>query len=303
MTPNIPSLCLFSFNNLISSIKVGPGTCVVLFTKTFYRGRKLTISKNTPCIESSNGLVDHISSLRLIKLKTPISRRGNLFIIGRFKNAHTGRKLSHIKGFKLKAVGKNGRVHVAKLIRNSFVLKNLLPQQYTFYLNEPGWIKLKVKRTLTIKNSKIRGYWDFTISRPLPKNKWRFVLSWSSIPRDLDATMVLPRREKIYYRRKRSRNRLVVLDTDARRGFGPETFTLKNKLKPGEKYSFYIHNYSRRPSIVYSKARVTVYNGNHEVGNFYIPIKGRGRYWYVCDFSRHGLIPKNKIVRRIRWIR
>ncbi len=62
------------------------------------------------------------------------------------------------------------------------------------------------------------SYWNFVLSRPLKKNENRVVLSWSSVPRDLDTKLLMPRKERVNFRRRKSRDG-VLLDTDNRKGF------------------------------------------------------------------------------------
>ena len=49
------------------------------------------------------------------------------------------------------------------------------------------------------------------------------------------------------------------------------------------KYSYYVYNWSRSPSITVSEARVRVYIDNELVKTYTVPTSGSGLSWHVCD--------------------
>jgi len=89
----------------------------------------------------------------------------------------------------------------------------------------------------------VGSYWQtkFLMTKDLPINSARFVLSWGATPKDLDLHLI-SNSFHISYRNKQHTNQ-AVLDRDAREGFGPETITLKN-IKRHKEYRLYVNRYS-----------------------------------------------------------
>jgi len=126
-------------------------------------------------------------------------------------------------------------------------------------------------------------------------------LTWGASPKDLDATAIVRKAgqkdDKIYWRNRKAKNGLVTLDVDNTKGFGPETQTLTNDLDESTTVAYFVHNYSKTPSITKSGAKVVVYNYDHEVAHFNVPTHGNGQYWHVFDFTKKGLVKRvDKIV-------
>ena len=105
------------------------------------------------------------------------------------------------------------------------------------------------------------SFWqkNFLLSKKLPPESLRVVLSWGAKPKDLDLHLLSPDFH-ISFRHKKSIANLVKLDRDARNGYGPETITL-DKIKADGKYKIVVHKYSRNGSFN-SKARVAIYMDN-----------------------------------------
>lgn len=105
------------------------------------------------------------------------------------------------------------------------------------------------------------SYWNnlFLMSKELPLESARFVLSWSDKPQDLDIHLK-SRAFHISYRKKRSIPNKVALDRDSMHGYGPETITL-DKLEKNEKYSVLVYRYSKKGQID-DKTQVRIYTNN-----------------------------------------
>lgn len=101
----------------------------------------------------------------------------------------------------------------------------------------------------------------FAMTKTIPLEKIRFVLTWAEKPMDLDLHLRgknLNREDfHISYRDKKSIPNLAKLDRDDTNGYGPETITLDRIEDQGE-YSLFVHNYSNDENIK-SSATVHVY--------------------------------------------
>ncbi len=116
-----------------------------------------------------------------------------------------------------------------------------------------GYIPLKA--TIRVMAGSV---WDkrFLMTKYIPANSARFVLSWGKNPRDLDLHLVSSDFH-ISYRNMRSSTGKAKLDRDARYGYGPETITLE-KIEPGKIYTLYVHNYSNEEGFS-GRERIYVY--------------------------------------------
>ena len=105
------------------------------------------------------------------------------------------------------------------------------------------------------------SYWNnlFLMSKNLPLNSARFVLSWDNKPLDLDLHLK-SNNFHISYRTTRNIANTVTLDRDARKGFGPETITL-NKLDKNDYYRVIVNRFSN-DSNINNKVQLRVYLNN-----------------------------------------
>ena len=131
---------------------------------------------------------------------------------------------------------------------------------------EDAVIPLKVEKegyiTLKTQVRVMAGtVWDkfFLLTKKLPLNSARFVLSWGEKPRDLDLHLV-GSGFHISYRNMRSYANQAELDRDDTNGYGPETITLQ-RIEANKRYVLYVHNYSNDAQIN-QKARVYIYLNN-----------------------------------------
>ena len=100
---------------------------------------------------------------------------------------------------------------------------------------------------------------QFLISKNIPEKSARFVLSWGEKPMDLDLHL----KANMYHLSHKNTQDVAgkaKLDRDSRRGYGPETITLK-RLDVDDTYSLIVHRYSYKGKIN-RKAQVKVYMNN-----------------------------------------
>ncbi len=123
-------------------------------------------------------------------------------------------------------------------------------------ISKPGYITSK-ESVMVVFGS----YWNnlFVMSKELPLQSARFVLSWSDKPADLDLHLKSDDFH-ISFRKIRSIKNKVQLDRDARHGYGPETITL-NKLSKTNNYRVLVDRYSQDGNIN-DKAQVRIYRNN-----------------------------------------
>ncbi len=132
------------------------------------------------------------------------------------------------------------------------------------------------------------------MSPKLRRGEVRVVLTWGSYPRDLDCHLFGPPPDDggkplhICYDQKAAGN--VTLDTDAKKGQGPETITL-SQAAPGT-YRYMVEDAANAGSptaatsqaMAQSGALVRVYEAN-PVPPIQADPQGTGTVWHVCDIE------------------
>jgi hypothetical protein len=127
----------------------------------------------------------------------------------------------------------------------------------------------------------------FLLSKKMDAGTWRFVLSWSKRPRDLDLHLQGPDFH-ISYRDKKSSDG-AKLDRDARYGYGPETITL-NKTRVDSVYRVFVHNYSAAFPFN-GKGTLDVYQGNALRYSLSLPSTSKP-YVMLGEIAEHQFVPK-----------
>ena len=122
---------------------------------------------------------------------------------------------------------------------------------------------------------------------------WRFVLSWSASPQDLDAHLTGPitnsnNRFHVYFADTGSviASPFARLDVDVVSGFGPETITMSQQI--AGVYRYYVHNFSAETPLKSSNARLDVYQGSTLIRQFFPPQQD-GVYWTVFELNGSSL--------------
>ena len=133
---------------------------------------------------------------------------------------------------------------------------------------------------------------QFLISKNLPKKSARFVLSWGENPMDLDLHLKA-NMYHISHRDTKVVEGLAKLDRDSRRGYGPETITIKT-LDAKDEYSVVVHRYSYKGSID-TKAQVKVYLNNKLDSTVTLP-NTKERCLEVATIKNNQISYKTKIL-------
>lgn len=169
---------------------------------------------------------------------------------------------------------------------------------YQIKIEKEGYInyssKFEVQAGTVFANDNV-----FIISKTLPMEYLRIVLEWSDTPQDLDIHLLKDSNCHISYRNTRSsKDRKIKLDRDDRNGYGPETITLK-RIDPSSKYQIYVHNYSKRKSVLSrtftrSCATVSVYRRNELAVQYQVPDEA-GAFWRVFNIENKKIQPVNRV--------
>ncbi len=133
--------------------------------------------------------------------------------------------------------------------------------------------------------------------------EFRIILTWGSIPKDLDAHLSGPDPDggnfHIWYRNKILIAGKNFLDRDDTQRYGPETITI---YKPafGE-YYYSVYDYTNRTkkrskNLSRSNAVVQIYGMNKLLASFEVPEDIKGNCWHVFKINEiHEIIPINNI--------
>jgi hypothetical protein len=150
--------------------------------------------------------------------------------------------------------------------------------------SKSGYINQEKEMSITSSIRRGQGA-DVAMSKVLPADAWRAVVSWEGRSRDIDSHTYFGAGEsKHTYWPSRYRSIKapktggieVDLDRDDVNGFGPETTTFKNvghcKEKGNCLIKFKIKNYSRRDKpLGDSSVKIVLYNGNSVHSKYEIP--------------------------------
>ena len=266
-----PMISVFKDGNLIDLIKVpqGSGLACKVFT-----------------LDASSGEVD-----REIKYY-PKSR----IIVGSILDAVTGEPL------------KDAQISITDYMKQS---RQTVTDDTGIFIFEAeiGQYKLDIARDGYIStNANVRMGADETpreiVCALSPEIKeFRIVLTWGSMPRDLDAHLSGPNPDggdfHIWYRNKYLIGGKDFLDRDDMDKYGPETVTIYKPAVGNYRYS--VHDYSNRDSkrskrLSRSNAQVFVYGKNKLLASFEVPHNFRGNCWNVFEINeKHEIISINKI--------
>jgi len=157
------------------------------------------------------------------------------------------------------------------------------------HISKKGYISSKQTVPVSLGN-----YWKrlYVMSKEMPLNSARFILSWGNKPKDLDLHLKSDDFH-ISYRKTRSIANKVKLDRDARQGYGPETITL-TKLRSDKTYKVLIHRYSNEGNIN-QKTNLSTYINNTFDKVVYIP-NTHERCIQVAEIKNKKISYKTKIV-------
>eukprot|EP00004_Rigifila_ramosa_P021683 TRINITY_DN5814_c0_g1_i1.p2 TRINITY_DN5814_c0_g1~~TRINITY_DN5814_c0_g1_i1.p2 ORF type:complete len:389 (+),score=66.97 TRINITY_DN5814_c0_g1_i1:1644-2810(+) len=180
--------------------------------------------------------------------------------------------------------------------------------EYELALSAPGFSADPPQQFVVYKQELRAAAGVFFLNpQNLARGDLRVVLAWGARPFDLDAHLITPYGEHIYFGRRESFNKKVVLDVDVRNGFGPETITF-HLASPGQKlnpnapeflayqqqpgdgcYHFFVENFSHKGNhadavpLSKSGASVAVYDDTGRILHLHVPeqeVDG-GMWWDV----------------------
>lgn len=171
---------------------------------------------------------------------------------------------------------------------------------YTAEIIKDGYITGYINVVSSSGSANSTGYdFSMSLSPVLPDDEYRIVLTWGSVPNDLDSHLTYYKNGveqfHVYYGKKTATiNGEVVarLDVDDTNSYGPETVTVtvsEDLLKDGE-LRYCVHNYSGGAAYLSaSEASVHVYKGNTLLHTYHITQNQKALVWHVFDLSSAGL--------------
>jgi uncharacterized protein YfaP (DUF2135 family) len=145
---------------------------------------------------------------------------------------------------------------------------------------------------------------DMVLSKTLPENQYRVVLSWGNNPLDLDSYFAGTTGDgqsiNVNYQKPTIKvgDTVVTLDRDDRDGNGPETVTFVVDSSGNYTYSVYDLSDSSTPAsnlLSLSGATVKVYKGNEEIKTYVIPTNENGITWNVFKVENGQIVDVNTI--------
>lgn len=128
----------------------------------------------------------------------------------------------------------------------------------------------------------------FSVSPEIEIGAIRIVLEWGRHPKDLDGHFIKEGDYHIsFHDMHDAGDGSAKLDRDDRKGYGPETITVKD-IDEKATYTYYVKNYSDRNSprskaLSKSNATVRIYGDNQLMGTYTVPEKKKGTTWMVFN--------------------
>ncbi len=160
---------------------------------------------------------------------------------------------------------------------------------------------------------------NVSITPTIISGEIRIVLSWGSLPGDLDSVLLTPQidgAEYMVYWDKRGTeysapyckldiDRTDLNTEDTSKTEGPETITIYKSFLGV--YTYYVNNYSAKDSssvqgsLINSRAKVDIYSEEGLIKTFYVPNYGLGTFWkvFTYDGSSGVITPVNIISENI----
>lgn len=165
---------------------------------------------------------------------------------------------------------------------------------YTAELSKDGYITGYVNIVTTLPGQNRNQ--DAVLSPVLADNEYRIVLTWGSIPADLDSHINGITDDysfHVYYGNSSFSNEgkvIAELDVDDTTSYGPETITITVRVDKNGLYRYSVHDYSNRNSrtstdLSVSGASVKVYKGNSLAATYYVPTNQVGNLWRVFEIN------------------
>jgi hypothetical protein len=238
----------------------------------------------------STKISSRVNSLGRLSPELPSACLPITYIIhGQVRDARNGRYLSDVS---VKVADSDAGVQAHG---GFFELTGIRPGNHTLLYKKEGFIDAS-KALIVNGDVKVGGLADVSMSPSMKADEWRAVLKWGARPSDLDTYYMdgKPGGTMVYWQRKRRRSMHMkaVLEHDASRGYGPETFYLSGvgKCPASERYCdvrYWVNDYTGRGQMKdISQAQVTLYTGNRVAGSWSIEgckntVSDDGNWWHV----------------------
>lgn len=136
----------------------------------------------------------------------------------------------------------------------------------------------------------------FSLSRiftQIDPEELRIVVTWGNSESDLDAHLIDPENEEIFFMHRLDSNLNIILDVDSTNSYGTETITISN-LEEGQ-YEYFVHQYSGEDNFYQADARIEIYNKNGLAKTYY-PENIEGTIWKAFLLNSTGeLIHINEV--------
>lgn len=232
----------------------------------------------TAVYESFRGVAEAASNT----LTFSVSPGGS--ISGTIADATNGQPLA---GGTVKAI-QNGNVLTSATsdLNGNYTIPELPAGVYTLEARASGFLRSSQENVQVTagQNTVV----SFSLSLLLAQGELRLVLTWGAQPGDLDSHLWLPMEEPyhVYYSRRGSVDvcPFAALDRDTTTGFGPETITIKQRIREGT-YVYAIFNYTGAPELTASEAQVRVFDSTGLIATVDVPTTGTGRFWKVLSID------------------
>jgi len=146
----------------------------------------------------------------------------------------------------------------------------------------------------------ITASYTISLSRPLPPDAFRIILTWGELPPDLDSHLSGKDVNGVPIHVKWNSDKHFVdaevyamLDVDERHSYGPETITIYGLPKFPLLYS--VHDYTNQDNngslaMSQSGARVEVLRGTESIKNYTVPVNRAGVVWNIFEITTEGEI-------------
>ncbi len=183
-----------------------------------------------------------------------------------------------------------------------FLFPDLPVGYYTLFAQREDYL---LDSENVVASSKYQADWTMTISPELGENEaLRIVLTWGSIPDDLDSHLVVDGDSSFFYTDKdvyfgsmsaynANGDMLAMLDVDDTTQYGPETVTIYEL--EGHSFTYMVYDFSSggsssRSRLAQSGATVTVYGEGGVIAEYHVPATATGVRWDVFSVDEFGRI-------------
>lgn len=282
---NVPDLraAEYNFDKATLSVLPGPNTIVTLWSDYNYAGESRVRSSN-----KTYQLLDFPCAVSSVQ----IAPANGYMIRGYIKNAQTNLVFdaSALQDISIVFISSSGKNYSATIYTANSTYSVQLP--VGTYVRQSSLTNYAISSSeVTIESASNETNSKNTVLLSAIFQGWRAILIWDAEKdKDLDSYTLLADKTKVYYRQRTSSDKTVVLDVDNRDGSGPETTSYGNFTDSSNAtFKYYVNSYTKKVPIVESGAKVEVYHGDTQVGEFSVPTTGgQGYWWKVFELTING---------------